>query len=409
MKTCNRNYLSLCFILMSAPVYAQTVTIDAEYRPRAEMRQGLKKPLADTLDYNAIVLQRTRLNADYRSNSLNVRLTLQDARIWGQGDKSSSSPQVSVYEAWVELLITSGVSAAAGRQALKYDDQRLFAPSNWSNTGNACDALVLKYKDSFMQAYAGFAYNNTNDTLFTYKYNVNGMYQTLGFMWLSKEVLPGINLSLIGIGEGLPRSMVTSGTWKIKTAKDSSSTMTFGRFTYGGNLVYQDDASVFGGMLTGYYQTGRDAKMGTLRAYLLAAKGTAKILDELSAQAGIDYYSGTSYSDTVGAGTKTSHTFNKLNGTNHSFNGSMEYWTTLPSGGLMDYYAGTTYKFSKEFSLDITGHLFSLVENMYQGKKQLNNKDLGSEIDLTFNYQWSKEVVIQGGYSRYFPTSSTML
>jgi hypothetical protein len=264
------------------------VTIDAEYRPRTEMRQGFRKPLVDTLAFNAVILQRTRLNADYRSNSLNARLTLQDARIWGQGDKSSSSPQVSVYEAWVELLITSGVSVAAGRQALKYDDQRLFAPSNWSNTGNACDVLLLKYKDSFMQAHAGFAYNNANDTLFTYKYNVNGMYQTMGILWLSKEVLPGLNLSLIGIGEGLPRSMVTSGTLKIKTAKDSSSTMTFGRFTYGGNLVFQNDASVFGGMLTGYYQTGRDAKMGTLRAYLLAAKGMAKILDELSAQAGID-------------------------------------------------------------------------------------------------------------------------
>jgi hypothetical protein len=235
------------------------------------------------------------------------------------------------------------------------------------------------------------------------------MYQTMGILWLSKEVLPGLNLSLIGIGEGLPRSMVTSGTLKIKTAKDSSSTMTFGRFTYGGNLVFQNDASVFGGMLTGYYQTGRDAKMGTLRAYLLAAKGMAKILDELSAQAGIDYYSGTSYSDTVGVGTKTSHTFNKLYGTNHSFNGSMEYWTTLPSGGLMDYYAGATYKISKELSLDITGHLFFLAENMYQGKKLLNNKDLGSEIDLTFNYQWSKEVAIQGGYSRYFPSTSTTL
>jgi hypothetical protein len=87
----------------------------------------------------------------------------------------------------------------------------------------------------------------------------------------------------------------------------------------------------------------------------------------------------------------------------------MEYWTTLPSGGLMDYYAGATYKISKELSLDITGHLFFLAENMYQGKKLLNNKDLGSEIDLTFNYQWSKEVAIQGGYSRYFPSTSTTL
>jgi hypothetical protein len=203
--------------------------------------------------------------------------------------------------------------------------------------------------------------------------------------------------------------MVTSGKYKIKTAKDSSSTMTFGRFTYGGNLVYQNDSSKFGGTLTGYYQSGKDAKMGTLNAYCLAAKGSIKVSDELTTTLGIDYYSGTNYRDTLNVGTKKSYTFNKLYGTNHSFNGSMEYWTTLPSGGLIDYYLGATYKFSKDFSIDLTGHIFSLAQEMYQGKKLLSDKNLGSELDLTINYQWSKEVAIQGGYSRYFSTSSTEL
>jgi hypothetical protein len=415
MKIYNILFFLLCSLVLSVAAFAQTVAIDAEYRPRAEVRQGFKKPLVDTLDYNAVILQRTRLNADYKSNSLNAHLTLQDARIWGQSDTKSSSPQISVYEAWVEMLLTSGLSLEAGRQSLKYDDQRLLAASNWSNTGNAHDALLLKYKDSFLQAHAGFAYNNTNDTNFTYKYNVSGMYQTMGFIWLSKEILSGLNLSVIGIGEGLPRSMVSTGTLKVKTAKDSSSTMTFGRFTYGGNLVYQNDASLFGGTLTGYVQSGKDAKMGTLSAYFFAAKGTAKILDELSVAAGLDYYSGTSNTDTVGVGTTISYTFNKLYGTNHSFNGSMEYWTTLPSGGLFDYYAGTTYKFNKDFSMDLTGHLFSLAQSMYTPNKVgasymlLDQKNLGSELDLTVNYQWSKEVAIQGGYSRYFTTSTTTL
>jgi hypothetical protein len=149
--------------------------------------------------------------------------------------------------------------------------------------------------------------------------------------------------------------------------------------------------------------------MGTLSAYFVGAKGTIKIFEELSGQLGVDYYSGTNYSDTIGVGTKTSYTFNKLYGTNHSFNGSMEYWSTLPSGGLTDYYGGITYKFSKDFSIDLTGHLFSLAQAMYQGKTLLNNTGLGSELDLTVNYQWSKDLVIQGGYSTYFITSTTTL
>jgi len=193
MKTCTIIFTFLFSLIGSSVLFAQIVAIDAEFRPRAEIRQGFKKPLADTLDFNGIVLQRTRLNADYKSNALNAHLTLQDARIWGQSDKSSGSPQITVYEAWIEMLLTSGLSVEAGRQALKYDDQRLLTASNWSNTGNAHDALLLKFKDSFLQAHAGFAYNNTNDTLFSYKYNVSGMYQTMGFLWITEEMLPGLN------------------------------------------------------------------------------------------------------------------------------------------------------------------------------------------------------------------------
>ena len=406
MKICIITLFFACMVITSTAALAQTVAIDAEFRPRMEFREGFKKPLTDTLNGDAVILQRTRLNGDYKSNSLNAHLTLQDARIWGQTDKSSSSPQITVYEAWVEALITSGFSLQAGRQALKYDDMRLLAPSNWSNTGNAHDALLLKYKEPLFQVHLGFAYNNTNDTLFTYRYNVSGMYQTMGFVWLSKELTPGLTCSLIGIGEGLPRSMVTTGTFKAKTARDSSSTMTFGRFTFGGNIAYQNPESIFGGALTGYYQGGRDAKMGSLSAYLLAARGTIRILEDLSGLAGIDYFSGTSYSDTIGLGTAVSHTFNKLYGTNHSFNGSMEYWTSLPSGGLIDYFAGATYKFNKELSADLTGHLFSLAQKIYQGKTLLTNKHLGGELDLTLNYRWSRAVTVQGGYSRYF-TSHT--
>jgi hypothetical protein len=87
----------------------------------------------------------------------------------------------------------------------------------------------------------------------------------------------------------------------------------------------------------------------------------------------------------------------------------MEYWTTIPAGGLIDYFAGAAYKLGKDLSIDVTGHLFSLAEEMYQGRTLLDNKGLGSELDLTLNYQWSKEVAIQGGYSLYFPTSTTTL
>lgn len=401
-------FVFLCNVLIvSQSLFGQTVSIDAEYRPRFEARQGFKKPLVDTLNANALVLQRTRLSADYKSPSLNAHITLQDARIWGQTDTKSSSPQVSIFEAWFDVPIVSGLDMRAGRQVLSYDDQRLFGAGNWGNTGNAHDALLLKYRDSFFQAHLGLAYNNTNDTLSTYKYGVSGIYQSMAYVWASRQLTSGLKLSVIGIGEGLPRSMVTSGTLKAKTARDSGSTMTFGRFTYGANLYFGNIASVADGLLTGYLQSGRDAKMGTLTSYMVAAKANVRISNDVRLQLGFDYYSGTSVGDTAGFGTTISHTFNRLYGTTHTFNGSMEYFTTLPSGGLIDYFAGATYNFTDALAINLTGHLFSLAQEMYVGKYLLNEKGLGSEADITVNYQYTKDVTLVCGYSAFSTTSST--
>jgi hypothetical protein len=401
-------FLFLC-LSIGKSTKAQTISIDAEYRPRTEFRQGLKKPLTDIQKDAYVVLQRTRLNTDYKSNSLNARLSLQDARIWGQSDLKSTAPQISVFEAWFDLLLTSGISIEAGRQAFQYDDQRLFGAGVWSNTGNSHDAILLKYKDASTQTHFAAAYNNTTDALSSYKYNVSGMYQSMGFLWFSQKLTNELSLTAIGITEALPRSMVTSGAFKAKTSSDSSSTVTYGRFTYGGNLIYKDDQSIINGSITAYGQTGRDNKMGDLSACLLAAQGIIKLSDNFSASLGFDYLSGTSFEDTLTVGTRKSYSFNKLYGTNHKFNGSMEYWASAPSGGLVDYYLEGNYSYDKDISFNLSLHKFSLAKEMFAGKTLINDKNLGGEVDLSIAYQWSKDINIQLGYSLYFKTNSTLL
>ena len=96
--------LSMILLLMVCTVYeslAQT-TIDAEFRPRTELRQGFRKPLADTLVPALVTLQHTRLNADYKSKILNARISLQDARIWGKHDTKVNDSKVEVYEVALE-------------------------------------------------------------------------------------------------------------------------------------------------------------------------------------------------------------------------------------------------------------------------------------------------------------------
>ncbi|HOT13171.1 MAG TPA: alginate export family protein [Bacteroidales bacterium] len=372
-------------------------TIDAEFRPRTEYRQGFRKPLADTLNAGFVTLQRTRLNADYKGKILNARLSLQDARIWGNSDNKTNASKIELYEAWFEYFITSGFSAQMGRQPLKYDDQRLLSAPNWSNTGLAHDALVLKYNSPFIQVHSGFAYNNTKDTLMNvaYKYTPKQNYKTMGYAWLSKQIYTGTTLSLIGICEGFENKVDYN--------------VVYPRITYGGNLVYANDSTAWGATLTGYMQQGKDPNKAVgdgyadLKSFFLAAKFSYKIIQKLSANVGVDYYSGSD----AAIDAEKSNTFNRLYGATHSFNGNMEYFVTLPTQGLIDYYGGVTAIITPKLSADLSGHLFYFDKDFIY-KNEKTDKNLGTELDVVLNYSVSKEIAIQGGYSHYFNSGTTM-
>lgn len=390
--------LLMILLLGSATVFesqAQT-TIDGESRPRTEFRQGFRKPLADTLVPAFVTMQRTRFNADYKSKILNARVSLQDARIWGKSDNKVNDSKIEIYEAWFDYLIASGLSLQMGRQPLKYDDQRLLAAPNWSNTGTSHDVAVLKYKTPFIQVHTGFAYNNNKDTLLdvTYAYTPKQNYKTMAYAWLSKELYAGTTLSTIGIYEGFE--------------KKTDYRIVFPRVTFGGNLVYANDSSALGASLTGYIQQGKDLNKtygkgyARLSSYFLAAKISYKFTSKLSSYVGLDYYSGSAFDIEA----SKSNTFNRLYGATHTFNGSMEYYVTLPTQGLCDYYLGLACKVTPKLTAELTGHIFTFDKDFVYNKVT-TEKNLGTEMDLMLNYSVSKEVSVQGGYSMYFNSSST--
>jgi hypothetical protein len=371
-------------------------TLDAEFRPRTEFREGFRKPLADSLNAGFVTLQRTRLNADFKGKILNARLSLQDARIWGNSDNKTNTSKVEIYEAWFEYLITSGLSIQMGRQALKYDDQRLFAAPNWSNTGMAHDAMVFKYRSPSIQIHSGFAYNNTKDTLLnvSYTYTPKQNYKAIGYLWLSKQVYKGTTLSLIGLCEGFE--------------KKGNNKIVYPRLTYGGNLVYSSDSSAWGASVTAYFQGGKDPNKvygkgyADLSAFFLAVKASYKINPKLLVYAGFDNYSGSNASIEAGK----SNTFNRLYGATHSYNGNMEYFATLPSQGLQDYYGGLTARIIPKLSIDLSTHQFYFGKDFMYNKVKAG-KNLGTELDIVLNYSVSKEIAIQGGSSYYFNSGST--
>jgi hypothetical protein len=380
---------------------AQT-TIDGEFRPRSELRAGFKKPLADTLTPALITLQRTRLTLNYKSGILTSRITLQDSRVWGQTDARTTT-QTGILEAWAEILLRPGFSVTVGRQALQYDDQRIFGVSNWSNTGQAHDLILLKYKNRRIVAHLGMAYNNQKDTILEINYAVK-QYKEMAYSWLSYDFGKGLSLSAIALNEGLQ--------------KKTDYSKTYFRNTMGVNLVLQNDSLPLSFKIGGYFQFGksnaydtaklsRNVTFADLQGYLIQAKASYRFFDQLQLFAGIDVFSGTSYSEP----NNKSFTFNKLYGTNHTFNGFMEYWSVLPKAGLKDFYLGTASNPAKNLSAEINYHIFSLFSDFQYTNsnkvKEVLSRDLGSELDLTLIYKLSQEISIQGGYSIYFKNSNS--
>ncbi|MDP3431452.1 MAG: alginate export family protein [Bacteroidota bacterium] len=382
----------LFFLSFSGKTLGQTA-VDAEFRPRSEFRQGFDQPLPDGIKPALFTLQRTRLNFNYKGSVLNARLVLQDARVFGETDtKGTGTGTLGIYEAWTELLLFSGTSFKIGRQGVLFEDGRLFSLSPWSNTGNAHDLAQFRYFAQGFDIQLAYAYNNQKvynaDTSY---YSVSKMYKQLAFLHLTKTLARGLDLSLLGVDEGFMKS---------KTDQEL-----YHRYTTGGTLQQKNEKLLLGFLLTGYYQFGKSTPTVDLDAYLLALKVNYTFTDKIGGLVGADYYSG---SGSTLAATKT-NTFNKLPyGVNHIFNGFMEYWATLPKGGLINYFGGVNLKLSKKLSSEITYFGFRLAENMKLGTNDIS-KNLGSELDVVLNYKFSDETAVQFAWCGYFVTDGTKM
>ncbi len=386
-------------IVASPLTVAQTVVIDGEIRPRTEYRDGYGKPLLTTNDPGVFTIQRTRLGMTFTSGLLITQITLQDSRTFGQAANASDVASTGIYEAWGEMLLAPGGTFKIGRQTLNYDDKRLFSSPPWSNTGTTHDVGILKYNINDFQAHVGLAYNNNSAISSETYYTAMTKYRYMNFIWLSKDIINGLNISAIGVDEGVQD---TTGT-KNLTA-NYLKTKLYHAYTFGGNLKFQSDSCPVSALATAYFQAGKNATGQTLKGKLLAMKVDYKIFDFLAANIGTDYLSG----DNDGTADGFQSNFKKLYGADHAFNGVMDYWDTPLTQGLLDYYGGVTGKIGKKLTLEGTYHLFN-SEYGGKNKKAIEfGKSLGSEFDLIATYKLNTWTTVQGGYCRYFSNYNTI-
>ncbi len=230
------------------------------------------------------------------------------------------------------------------------------------------------------------------------------------FIWLFHQFKKA-NVSALFLNNGLQYTetdtagKVSYGAQYFSQTVGARTQMTFGKIS---SIIYS------------YYQFGKNATLfktdghpKDLAAYDVSAEITYKPIKTLGITLGGELLSGNSQDETPT--TTKSTAFSPLYGTNHRFNGYMDYFYVLNhanSVGLNDIYLKVNTNF-KKITASLNGHYFMANANIKDvaattstGSFVAMPSYLGIELDLTLAYNFTEGVGIQGGYSQMFGTES---
>lgn len=399
MKTTKQLKTLFCGLILGTAISQHSFAqfqFNGQYVSRGEYRHGYSTLSDTSQNPGAFISQRARISGEYKQDKFKIHISAQDIRTWGSVANSAIDTKglFSIYEAYGELYFSKKLTAKIGRQAISYDDDRIFGSLDWAMQGRRHDAAVLKYTDSTWAVHIGGAYNQNGESNKYMQYTVNN-YKEFQYLWANK-VFKKLNVSFLFLNNGMAYTKVNPTTLK----KDS---ITVYSQTTGFRAEYKGDK--LNGLVYGYYQMGKDNANKDLSAYDVCAEIGYKPIKGLQLTLGAELLSGTSQTDTAN---KVNHSFNPLYGTNHRFNGYMDYFYVgnhLNTVGLMDGYFKMHYTYKKVL-LGLTGHYFNAASDIRDKRlgitDKLSSKNLGGEVDFTASYNFTDGVSIQGGYSQFF-------
>jgi len=386
-----KNFTLAFFSLLAFYSYGQ-FSIDAEFRPRTEYRNGFGSLIGEDADAGFGISTRARLNSKFKTDIYTVYFSLQDIMVWGENRQilpNDQNDSFAIFQAWAEIKLGEGFSTKLGRQVLSYDDQRILGGLDWAQQGRNHDAALLKYrKDSFMLDFSlAFNQDYSHPTGFVSEgtaYTRAGFfsYKTMQNLYLKKK-WKELSGSLLLLNNGFQN-------FDTNNEADGVSNLQ----TIGTHLEYTKNR--FGLSANAFMQTGeRQGEVKVKGAYLLGLDLSYKTTDKVKLGAGLEIISGND------ADAGETGAFFPLYGTNHKFNGFMDYFYVgnhINSIGLFDIHLSANFKFNETSNLMIKALNFSGEQELTSGEKSL-----GTEIDLVYSKSF-KGFKTVFGYSHLFPS-----
>ena len=391
-------------IIAGTMLFAQENEFDMslQLRPRTEYRNGAYRPLQTSEEPAILTHNRTRLTMNYSNgDKLKMRVSLQNINIWGQANQvqplDATNNNIGLFEAYADIKLSENMRTKIGRQMIALDDDRIFGTFDWHPAGRSHDALNISWKKQNTEVQTYFAFNqnyntigNVNNPAGQYFSPENAQpYQHLQMIYAKYNFTPKHYLSVLANNIGFKDFKTDNKTYNMQTI--------------GAN--YFGNGNLWNIGLSAYYQFGETNVGRKTSATLLSAVVDYKINKPSKIGFGIDYLSG---DNTNKPTQEATNIFNPLYGTHHKFYGIMDYfYTGNPHGnvGLLDTYVRYSTVINPKLSISAVGHFFNSGAKIYQNNQKKSNY-LGSELDLSFNYNIMKNVSLTGGYSNFFNTES---
>ena len=380
-------FILLMFIGLVRVAAQDEFRVDAELRPRFEVRRGYQK-LAEPGDAASVLFsQRTRLKFSYLSERLDIVVSPQDVRIWGDEENANTSgvtgndASLDLFEGYADLKFSSTMSLAVGRMILAYDNEWLLGRRNWNQNGISSDAILLKLNPSGWKFHLGWSWNSLTETLKNNFYPPN-RYKSMGFLWINRYFSQDVAVSFLQLSTG-------------QTPSDTTNKQYF-RNTSG--IYFKVNKLPWSGFLNFYHQYGRNNRNEKVSALLYVAEASYNILHWRPA-VGLVYTTGNR------ANTSTDHVFDLAYSARHNVLGNMDYFKNLTTdthqGGLTDVYARVEFMPSKSLKFSNTSHYFWLAQTNELTPSQ---KKLGFENDMVATYNLREMGNLEVGYLFFLPT-----
>jgi len=392
--------------LLSSELLAQEVKISAELRPRFEYRHGYKTLFPDNQSPANFISQRTRLNTFFANKSFEVYLSLQDVRVWGDVNQLNTSDinGLSVHEAWGLVYFGEYFSLKIGRQEIIYDNHRIFGSVGWAQQARSHDAAIVGVTPAENHKIEiGVAYNAMQESLYKVIYE-NTNYKALQMVHYHGDFGKS-GLSVLFLNNGMAYDAdADTAIYAEKVAYSQ---------TFGGLYSYKGDKTKLN--ISSYFQGGKNRANNDLAAFYFAGDIAFNLVKNFSFGIGGEYLSGTATQDMNTAGEKDK-SFTPFYGTNHKFNGWMDYFYVGNHGGnvgLVDIYVPLVFKVKKLTFTLIPHYLLSAatVSKQVEAGREINSWEeyssgLGTEIDFAIGYAVTDGVIISGGYSQMLATET---